>query len=262
MTHQILKRSIWTLVRHQHGVVTRQQLLAHGFTGEAIKHRVASGRLHPVHRGVYAVGRPVIDQKGRWMAAVLACGKGAVLSHSSAAALFEIRPVCAVVEVSVEGFRNVPGIRAHRRRNLTEIGRFDNIPVTSPALTLIDLATQLSDTALERAVDEADARHVISVPALRDALEQQTCRPGLARLKKLIDASTFTLTDSVLERLFLPLAQQAGLPTASAITARPHNRRGTTSVTTPTSPTASPPSASPTARSGTSHSTWSTPCER
>ena len=109
-------------------------------------------------------------------------------------------------------FRNVRGIRSHRRRNLTQIGRFDNIPVTSPALTLIDLATQLSDTALERAVDEADARHVISVPALRDALEQQTCRPGLARLKKLIDASTFTLTDSVLERLFLPLAQQAGLP--------------------------------------------------
>ena len=148
------------------------------------------------------------------MAAVLACGDGAVLSHSSAAALLGIRPMTVMTEVSVPGAnkRRVRGVKVHRRRNLTDIGHCKNIPVTSPTLTLIDLATQLGDIALERAVDEADANDVITVIALRAQVDHQSRRPGLARLRALIDKRTFTLTDSVLERLFLPLAQRAGLP--------------------------------------------------
>ena len=200
----------WERVRRQHGVISHEQLIELRFEPQAIKRRVAGERLHRLHEGVYAVGRPAVDQDGIWMAAVLACGEGAVLSHFSAAALLGIAPVPAVIDVSSPKDHDIPGIRTHRRRNLTDIGTCRGIPVTSPTLTLIDLATQLSDIALERAVDEADANDVITVPTLRHALDNSTRRPGLKRLRTLIDARTFTLTDSVLERLFLPLAQQAG----------------------------------------------------
>ena len=76
----------WELVRRQHGVVAREQFLTLGFTKSAIEHRISTGRLHPVARGVYAVGRRHLSRERRWMAAVLACGPGAALSHRSAAA--------------------------------------------------------------------------------------------------------------------------------------------------------------------------------
>src|SRR6187200_1751290 len=81
---------VWSLVRQQHGVISRKQLLALGYTPDAIKHRLASGRLHRVRQGVYSVGRPELNGSGRWMAAILTCGDGVVLSHSSAAALWRI----------------------------------------------------------------------------------------------------------------------------------------------------------------------------
>src|ERR1700748_2666509 len=80
----------WDLVERQHGVVARRRLLALGYSAKGIRHRLASGRLHRVHQGVYSVGRPSVGPYGRWMAAVLACGAEAVLSHSSAAALWRI----------------------------------------------------------------------------------------------------------------------------------------------------------------------------
>lgn len=200
-------------MRRQHGVISRAQLLELGFSPKAIEHRIRCGRLHPVARGVYAVGRPDLTQHGRWMAAVLACGPGAVLSHGSAAALWGIAPWRGATHVSVAAGRQPEGVRAHRRA-LTDIEmtRRQGIPVTSPALTLIDLATQLSRERLERAIDQADALNVITVRALREALRSAPRHPGLKVLRSVIDARTFTLTDSVLERLFLPLAQQAGLP--------------------------------------------------
>src|SRR4051812_24841536 len=81
------RRAVWALVRAQHGVVARRQLVGLGFSRNAIHHRIARGRLHVVARGVYSVGRPQVSREGRWMTAVLACGDGAVLSHGSAAAL-------------------------------------------------------------------------------------------------------------------------------------------------------------------------------
>src|SRR5690349_2963970 len=101
MTTKILQREIWALVRRQHGVVARWQLLAAGLTASAIRHRLKTGRLRRIHHGVYAVGRPELTQRGRWMAAVLACGEGAALSHGSAAALWQIRRPGATIDVSV-----------------------------------------------------------------------------------------------------------------------------------------------------------------
>jgi hypothetical protein len=74
-------RAIWALAQRQHGVVARWQLIEAGMHPQAIKHRMASARLHPVYRGVYAVGRPELTHEGRWMAAALACGPAAFLSH-------------------------------------------------------------------------------------------------------------------------------------------------------------------------------------
>src|SRR6266576_3409055 len=105
MAHQILQPSssaLWALAERQHGVVTRQQMLALGFRPDAIKHRVAKRRLHSVWRGVFAVGRPQLTVYGRLMAAVLSCGPEAALSHRSAAALWQIRPErSGPIEVSV-----------------------------------------------------------------------------------------------------------------------------------------------------------------
>src|SRR4051794_10754229 len=85
-----LGRATWDLVERQHGVVARRQLLALGYSSNGIRHRLTSGRLHRLHQGVYSVGRRSVGPHGRWMAAVLACGPKAVLSYSSAAALWRI----------------------------------------------------------------------------------------------------------------------------------------------------------------------------
>src|SRR4051812_46150795 len=109
--HRMLGTEIWALVAKQHGVATWSQLVDLGLHPQAIKHRVARGRLHPAAHGVYAVGRPEVSQYGKWMAAVLCCGPGAALSHFAAAGLFGIRP-SSEVEVSVPraGNRRRPGI--------------------------------------------------------------------------------------------------------------------------------------------------------
>src|SRR5437764_9220078 len=115
----------WALAIRQHGVVTRAQLLELGFSRRAVQHRVAKGRLHPVFSGVFAVGRPELTQHGRWMAAVLACGPDAVLSHHSAAALWEItqsRISSIAVSVPAQTKRMRSGIDVHRRTNLRPAG--------------------------------------------------------------------------------------------------------------------------------------------
>src|SRR5947209_12434701 len=91
----------WNLARRQHGVLTAGDLHDLGFGESAIRHRLAAGRLHRIYRGVYAVGRPDLTREGRWMAAVLACGTDALLSHGSAAALWGIGPEWHQIEVSV-----------------------------------------------------------------------------------------------------------------------------------------------------------------
>lgn len=219
MTPKKLRRSniqLWDLVRRQHGVVTRQQLLGLGLTAEAIEHRLTTGRLHRLHQGVYVVGRPEVEQRGRWMAAVLSCGSAAVLSHVSAASLWGLwtRPTAIDVTVPEGTVRRRPGIRVHRRVGLSSEHRrvIDGIPVTDPVSTLIDLATSTGLDRLDRAVNDADRLDLVDPDSLRSALDSIAPRPGVGRLRSLLDRHTFAPTDSVLERRFLRLARDAGLP--------------------------------------------------
>lgn len=188
---QTSSTKVWELAARQHGVVARAQLISLGYRAQAIKRRVASGRLHPVWRGVYAVGRPQLGRHGLWMAAVLTCGAGAALSDGSAGALLGIVRDSRVIEVTVP----VRGI-----------------PVTSAIRTLVDLASRLDNERLERAIGEADKLDLIDPASLRHELERFAAQPGVARLRETLDRHTFTLTDSELERRFLPVALRAGLP--------------------------------------------------
>jgi very-short-patch-repair endonuclease len=206
---------VWGLVHSQHGVITHEQLLEFGFTPRATNHRIRTGRLRPIHRGVYAVGRPDLTRKGEWMAAVLACGRGAVLSHASAAALWGIwTDRGEEIEVTVNRPRapRRPGIRVHRRSTPFTAAVHDGIAVTPIVETIVDIAPRCRGRQLERAVNEADALELIDPDALRAAIEHMQGTPGVPSLRKLLDPLTFVLTDSDVERLFLPIARSAGLP--------------------------------------------------
>ncbi|HEV7615804.1 MAG TPA: DUF559 domain-containing protein [Solirubrobacterales bacterium] len=151
------------------------------------------------------------------MAAVLACGPAALLSHRSAADLWGIcraRPAAVEVVVPVERPRQRPGVRVHRRRDHEAPGRrfVDEIPVTNPVATLIDLATCVSLGELEAAVNEADHLNLVDPEQLLVAVGSLPRRAGVGRLRKLLAAATVTLSSTELERRFLPLARQAGLP--------------------------------------------------
>ena len=147
------------------------------------------------------------------MAAVLSCGPGAVLSHDSAAALWGFRTnQSRPIEVSIDGGkRSRPGIVVHRRHSLAATQRH-GIPVTTPTDTLVDLAARLKRRPLERAINEADRLDLVDPEALRASLDAVVPRPGIATLRAILDRRTFTLTDSELERRFLPIVRRAGLP--------------------------------------------------
>ncbi len=208
---------VWALVRAQHGQVEHGQLLALGYSQEAIRHRIARGRLHPTRPRVYSVGRPIETRVGEWMAAVLSCGAGGALSHVTAAAHWAIREETGrTIHVTVPPNRDIrqPSLAAHRRSTLepTEVTVHDGIPVTTPARTLIDLAVELTPRDLEAAVNQADKLDLIDPEALRRRINERSGLPGVARLRRVLDRSTFSLTDSELERRFVPLAMRAGLP--------------------------------------------------
>ncbi len=208
-------RQAWKLAGEQHGVVARRQLLELEFNAREIEHRVRRGRLHLVMRGVYAVGWPGLTQKRRWMAAVLACGDGAMLSHRSAAALWGIGTERrGVVDVSVARRCELrrQGLRVRGRPSLAaeDVVSRDGIPVTGVARTLVDLSTELPETRLERAVNEADKRDLIDPEMLRSKLDSYAGEPGAPLLRRLLDKCTFQLSDSDLEILFRPIAAEAG----------------------------------------------------
>ncbi|HWM54793.1 MAG TPA: DUF559 domain-containing protein [Solirubrobacterales bacterium] len=152
------------------------------------------------------------------MAAVLACGDGAMLSHRSAAALWEIGTERrGVVDISVARRCELrrPGLRVRGRPSLQpeDIVSRDGIPVTSPIRTLVDLATELSPIRVERAVNEADKRDLVDPETLQRSLADYAGQPGTPVLRHLLDRRTFRLSDSDLEVLFRPIAAAAGLPT-------------------------------------------------
>jgi hypothetical protein len=220
------------LVARQHGIVARAQLLALGFSAAAIQHRIAYGRLHPVARGIYAVGWPYLDRRRRWATAVLAAaagdhaallptqpyfGSGTALSHRSAAALWGIgTELEGRIDLSLCRRQEVrrPGLLVRRRPSLpgSEIQVIDDLPVTRPVQTLLDLATELSPIAIERAVNNADKRDLIDPEALRLVLDDHAGEPGVRPLREILDRLTFQLSDSDLEIYFRPIAASAGLP--------------------------------------------------
>jgi very-short-patch-repair endonuclease len=211
---QDLAREAWDLVRRQHGVVARSQLLRLGLGSRSIEHRIAKGRLHPLWRGVYAVGRSEVSQKGHWMAAVLACGPEALLSHRSAAALWGIAPVPGgrTIEVTARAWLRRRGIRVHRRRDLGAEHRCEvaGIPATDPVSTLVDFASSSRDWQVERAINEADRIDLVDPEELRRAVAALAPRPGMARLRRVLGLDAFT--DTGLERRFLEIVRSADLP--------------------------------------------------
>jgi len=192
---------------------------------KAIEHRVSKGRLHRLRLGVYAVGHADVTRHGTWMAAVLACGPGALLSRASGSCLYGVpprgwwnrgAPEIETISISIPlGARRPrrPGIRIHRvSLEPADIWSHERIPVTSPARTLIDLATELSGPLIERAVNEFDKLGLIDLESLRAELERRKGQRGVPALRELLDRDTFVLTESELERRFLRLAVSAGLP--------------------------------------------------
>jgi very-short-patch-repair endonuclease len=205
-------RKLSALVKNQHGVISRRQLLQAGFSSETIQRRMAAGRLHPVHRGVYAVGRSDLGRYGEFMAAVLACGPRAVLSHTAAGELWGMVTRTAKIHATSPSLVRVTGVATHRRLlQPREITRRHNIPVTRPLLTLIDMATQLTQPQLESAISEADAQGLIHATELPSLLAGSPRRPGLAALKA-VATTWFRRTDSDLERRLLQIIRNAGLP--------------------------------------------------
>ena len=207
----------WTLAKRQHGVVSRAQLLELGFSPEAVDHRVERGRLHVVHRGIYAVGRSSLTREGRWTAALLSCGPNAVLSHRSAAALWGIRDdPRRVIDVTIAStrLRTTPGVVVHRRPRLGDehVTKRHGIRVTTPVVTAIDLAATLDRDEVEQAINHADVKGLASPEQIRRVLGDLPRWPGAATLRTILDRRTFRLSRSKLERRFRPIARRAGVP--------------------------------------------------
>jgi Transcriptional regulator, AbiEi antitoxin/Protein of unknown function (DUF559) len=203
---------IAALAARQHGVVSRAQLRIAGVRAGAIDRRITAGRLHPIHRGVYAVGHPVLRIEGRWMAAVLAADKNAVLSHATAGGAWILRPLGAgAIHVTIpgdSGRQRRPGIRIHRSRTLTphDTTTHLGIPITTPIRTIIDLATTLEPLPLEQALDQADRRGLIDFAELKARPIPRSLQAILARYT----APTFTRSE--LEDRFQALCDNHGLP--------------------------------------------------
>jgi very-short-patch-repair endonuclease len=158
-----------------------------------------------------------VTRHGRWMAAVLSCGPHAVLSHGSAAALWEIasgRSGRIEVSVPTRSPHRRAGLLVHRRPALAieDVTCHEGIPVTAPACTLVDIAPRLARRRLETAINEADKRGLVDPESLGSAIADLSGRRGVAALRDVLDRRTFRLTDSELERRFLPTARAAGLP--------------------------------------------------
>jgi predicted transcriptional regulator of viral defense system len=168
--------------------VSRRQLVALGLSDRTIGRRVVEGRLHRLYLGVYAVGHPRLTREGRWMAAVVACGQSAVLSHLDAAVLWGFYDrLGTLVHVTVKWHRSVEGLAIHRTRRLdpNESTVKNGIPVTTVERTFVDLTECLSEDRQLRALREAEYQRLLDLDALNAAVERAH---GRRRLKLLKDA--------------------------------------------------------------------------
>lgn len=212
--------AIADFARRQHGLVTRPQLVELGLAGRTVDRWAAAGRLHRVHRGVFAVGNPQISQEGRWLAAVLACGPGSFLSHGPAGQLLGIvgrRERFALhVSCSNRADRSPAGIVTHRPRSLehrdttVRLG----IPVTNPTRTVWDLSAVLSPAPLRRAFEQAEKFGMLDRERLLTLLAATPGHRGAGVLRELLAERSVPLSEtrSWLEDLALRTCRDHGLP--------------------------------------------------
>lgn len=206
------------IAARQHGIVSRRQLVEIGFAGSTIDDWVTAGHLHRLHRGVYAVGHTVISQEGRWLAAVLACGDGAVLSHGPAGQLAGIvsRRERFALHVSTPNGSSARGIVTHRPRNLDPADTMQrlNVPVTSPTRTVWDLAGTLTPLQTRRAFEQAEKLGLLNRPRLGRLLTASPGRRGAGVIRELLDDVPLPLaeTRSWLEELLVTTCRDHGLP--------------------------------------------------
>jgi hypothetical protein len=209
---------IGKLADRQHGIVRHAQLLAMGLSRRAIEWRLAHGRLIRLYTGVYAVGHRALRPRGYLIAAVFACGPSAVLSHKSAAAMWELLSTDQTrVDVTVPGTSRAKrrGIRVHRTRSLhaDEITEVDGISVTTVARTTVDLCGVLNPHQVLKLIEQADRSHVLDVLALQRVISRCPNRKGLGTLRRVLsDYTGPPAIRSDLERRFVALITEAGLP--------------------------------------------------
>lgn len=209
------ERQLAELAARQHGVISRRQILDAGLGRRAIGRRVEAGRLRCVHRCVYAVGYQPLNVRGAWMAAVLACGQGAVLSHRSAAALWGLmRPSAGPVDVSAPRGRRRAGITIHEGGIIdSERTSRAGIPVTTIARTLFDAAEVVDRKKLEAAFEEADRLRLLSIADLEAVCARGHGRRALRPIRALIEAARVPVdTQSPLEDRVIDLCREHGLP--------------------------------------------------
>jgi very-short-patch-repair endonuclease len=212
-----LEKAIAALAERQYGVVSRAQLAELGFGPGAVDHRLRLRRLHPLYRGVYAVGQRRLPREARWIAAVLALGPDAVLSHRPAGAHWEIVRWSGGGEITTPraGVRSRPGVQVHQADlPRDEITTHRGIPVTTVPRTLFDLAAVLSERQLERALNEAEILRRWDELSLDRLLQRYPRRTGSRAIRAALHRRRqgATLTKSELEEQFLALIDRGGLP--------------------------------------------------
>ncbi len=206
-------RLIAAIAARQHGNITRQQLFKLGLNGKQIEYRLKVGRLHRVHRAVYAVGRPPRTAIERAAAAVLACGPDAALSHKSALALWGLTSWPNYADVIAPGDRRPAGIRTRCNVPLAprDLRTHNDIRVTSPARTLLDCAPILTTKALTRAVNDARRAKLLKPKDLEDVVRRFPNNRGAHRLRPFLDAAGGP-TRSEWEDAFPAFCKRYGLP--------------------------------------------------
>jgi very-short-patch-repair endonuclease len=192
---------------------------AAGIGDSAIDRRAAGGRLHRQHTGVYVVGHRAPIPLGPETAALLACREGTILSHHTAAAIWNLRPAADDGIVDVMTLRrqtgHPAGVRVHCTRHLLprDVRVYQRLPVTSPARTLLDIAELVTTRELERALDEALVLKIVRIAQIVDVLGRAAGRRGFPVLRELLGRrTTSTLTRSEAEERFLALIRAADLP--------------------------------------------------
>ena len=197
------------------GVLSLDELCACGLTPDQVVFRARTGWLHRIHRGVYAVGHPALSMQGKFLAAVKSLGRGAVLSHFSAAALWgfvEWDDRHPEVTVPRTGAECRSGIRVHCSSVLApqDVARHDGIPVTSAARTLVDLAAVTNYRLLRRAVRHAQSLRRVSVPQLVATIRRLGPRRGARNLNRIL-ATGPAPTRTELEDVVFDLILDGGL---------------------------------------------------